>query len=43
MTKPMSAALILLTFVGTLHAAGKSPNQILSGKPAAISGPGSCG
>ncbi len=32
-----TAALILLTLVGTLHAADKSPHQILDGKPVASS------
>ena len=33
----MTAVLILLALVGTLHAADKSPQQILGGKPAATS------
>ena len=36
-SKSILAATILLALVGSLHAADKSPNQILGGKPAAIS------
>ena len=36
-SRPFLAATILLALVGSLHAADKSPHQILGGKPAAIS------
>ena len=40
--QPILTATILLALVGSVHAADKSPHQILGGKPAAISsGPGS--
>jgi hypothetical protein len=37
MTKLITAALVLLTLVGRLAAADRSPRQILQGKPAASS------
>jgi hypothetical protein len=41
-TKPILVATILFVCMASLHAADKSPHQILDGKPAAIgSGPGS--
>lgn len=36
-TKLMTVATILLAYVATIHAADKSPTQILGGKPAVMS------